>query len=149
MKILFLHGLESRPGGAKPNALRDAGHEVIEPTLPRNDWRASVQAAKDAYTEHTPEVVVGSSRGGAVAMAADLPAKKLVLIAPAWKKYCPNCTIAPNTTILHSPEDKIIAFADSGLLSRMYGAELVMAGDNHRMNDGGALNKLLQVVGNT
>tara|TARA_B100001250_G_scaffold294829_1_gene256401 strand:+ start:300 stop:749 length:450 start_codon:yes stop_codon:yes gene_type:complete len=146
MKVLFLHGLESKPGGTKPNALKDAGYDVIEPSLPRNDWQTSVQRAVEAFEEHSPDVVVGSSRGGAVAMAANLPARKLVLIAPAWKKYCPGCTIGPNTTILHSPEDKVIAFSDSGLLSKMFGAELVIVGDDHRMNDSGALNKLIQTV---
>jgi predicted alpha/beta hydrolase family esterase len=149
MKVLFLHGLESKPGGRKPSALKNAGFDVIEPALPRNDWNASVEAAIDAYEEHTPDIVVGSSRGGAVAMAANLPAKKLVLIAPAWKKYCPNCTIAPNTTILHSPEDRVIAFSDSRLLSKMYNAELIMVGADHRMNDSSALDKLIQAVNNS
>jgi len=66
MKILFLHGLESKPGGSKPKALAAAGHEVIEPRLSRDDWQGSVDAAKDAYEEHLPDAVVGSSRGGAV-----------------------------------------------------------------------------------
>ncbi len=51
MKILFLHGLESKPGGSKPKALAAAGHEVIEPQLSRDDWQGSVDAAKDAYEE--------------------------------------------------------------------------------------------------
>ncbi len=100
MKILFLHGLESKPGGSKPKALdAAAGHEVIEPQLSRDDWQGSVDAAKDAYEEHLPAAVVGSSRGGAVAMAAQLPLGKMVLIAPAWKKYCPTCPIPRNNDI--------------------------------------------------
>jgi len=146
MKILFLHGLESKPGGTKSTALSDAGHEVVEPALSKNDWAGSVKAAIEAYNEHSPDVVVGSSRGGAVAMAANLPARKMILIAPAWKKYCPGCTISPNTIILHSPEDKVISYSDSKLLSKMYGAELIMAGDNHRMNDSDALSRLTQII---
>ena len=149
MKILFLHGLNSTPGGQKPTTLSNAGHEVIEPYLPSNNWVDSVSMAQEAYDEEQPDIVVGSSRGAAVAMAADMTAHKMILIAPAWKRYCPNCTISPNTTILHSPEDKIIAFADSELLSKMYGAELVIAGDDHRMNDSGALAKLMQTIDNS
>jgi len=149
MKILFLHGLESTPGGQKPTTLSNAGHEVIEPYLPANNWVDSVAAAQEAYDEEKPDIVVGSSRGGAVAMSADLPVSKMILIAPAWKKYCPTCTISPNTTILHSPEDDVISFADSRLLSKMYGAELVIAGTDHRMNDSGALSKLMQVIDNS
>lgn len=79
-------------------------------------------------------------------MAADLPARKMILIAPAWKKYCPTCTISPSTTILHSPDDEVIAFADSRLLSKMFGAELIIGGTDHRMNDSGALTKLIQAI---
>lgn len=49
MKILFLHGWTSVPGGRKPTFLTNAGHTVLNPL-------------------HHPDVVVGSSRGGAVAM---------------------------------------------------------------------------------
>ena len=148
MKVLFLHGLESTPGGRKPTILSNAGYEVIEPILPSNSWSESVAAAQEAYDAEQPDIVVGSSRGGAVAMAANLPARKMVLIAPAWKKYCPTCTISPNTTILHSPDDDVIAFADSRLLSKMFGAELVIAGSDHRMNDSGAMDKLMQTINN-
>ena len=148
MKVLFLHGLESTPGGRKPTTISNAGYEVIEPSLPSTSWVDSVNAAQEAYDTEQPDVVVGSSRGGAVAMAADMSPRKMILIAPGWKKYCPNCTIAPTTTILHSPEDEIISFADSRLLSKMYGAELVITGDDHRMNDSGALDKLIQTVNN-
>jgi len=149
MKILFLHGLESKPGGQKPTILSNAGYEVIEPFLPSDSWGDSINAAEEAYAEEQPDIIVGSSRGGAVAMAANLPARKMILIAPAWKKYCPTCTISPNTTILHSPDDDVIAFADSRLLSKMYDAELVIAGTDHRMNDSGALSKLMQVIDNS
>ena len=149
MKVLFLHGLESTPGGKKPTTISDAGYEVIEPSLPSTSWADSVSAAQEAYDAEQPDIVVGSSRGGAVAMAADLSPRKMILIAPAWKKYCPNCTISPTTTILHSPEDDVISFADSRLLSKMYGAELVIAGDDHRMNDSGALAKMMQAIDNS
>ncbi len=149
MKVLFLHGLESTPGGRKPTTISNAGYEVIEPSLPSTSWVDSVNAAQEAYDAEQPDVVVGSSRGGAVAMAADMSPRKMILIAPAWKKYCPNCTIAPTTTILHSPEDEVISFADSRLLSKMYGAELVIAGDDHRMNDSGALANLIQAIDNS
>jgi hypothetical protein len=139
MKILFLHGLESKPGGSKPKALAAAGHEVIEPQLSRDDWQGSVDAAKDAYEEHLPAAVVGSSRGGAVAMAAQLPLGKMVLIAPAWKKYCPTCPIPPGTTTLLSRRHDVITHDDSRLLSKMYGAKLISVGSDHRMNDSEAL----------
>jgi predicted alpha/beta hydrolase family esterase len=148
MKILFLHGKESKPGGKKAVFLEMAGHTVLNPLLPKNDWNESVKIARQIYKEEEPDIVVGSSRGGAVAMAANLPTRKMILIAPAWKKYCPACTISPNTTILHSPEDKVISFADSGLLSKMFGAKLIMTGIDHYMNDETALKQLSHAVDN-
>ena len=146
MKILFLHGLESKPGGTKPKALEAAGHEVIEPRLSKEDWEGSVAAAREAYEEHSPDAIVGSSRGGAVAMAAQLPLNKMVLVAPAWKKYCPTCTISPETVILHSRQDDVISFDDSRLLSQMYGAQLISVGSDHRMNDSEALTAIVSAV---
>jgi hypothetical protein len=33
MKILFLHGWQSTPGGVKPTFLKDHGHTVLNPLL--------------------------------------------------------------------------------------------------------------------
>ena len=37
--------------------------------------------------KHQPQVVVGSSRGGAVAINIESGEAKLVLLCSAWKKY--------------------------------------------------------------
>ena len=64
MRILFLHGWTSVTGGVKPTFLKDHGHTVFNPKLPEE----AVQIAQDEFDKHKPHVVVGSSRGGAVAM---------------------------------------------------------------------------------
>ncbi len=71
MRILFLHGWQSVPGGVKPTYLAQHGHEVINPALPHDDFADAVCIAQAAFDNHQPAVVVGSSRGGAVAMAID------------------------------------------------------------------------------
>ena len=38
MKILFLHGWTSVPGGLKPSFLKEHGHEVLNPALPDEDF---------------------------------------------------------------------------------------------------------------
>ena len=68
MKILFLHGWHSVVGGVKPTYLKDAGHQVINPALDNDDFELAVRAGQAEYDEHHPDVIVGSSRGGAVAM---------------------------------------------------------------------------------
>ena len=64
MKILYCHGHEGSPQGRKVTALRDAGHEVIAPSLPKDDFERSVQIARAALQSSRPDVLVGSSRGG-------------------------------------------------------------------------------------
>src|SRR5262245_60856955 len=102
MKILFCHGLEGSPHGRKVSALRGAGHEVIAPSLPKHDLGQSVRLARAAMQSSRPEVIVGSSRGGAVAMriAGDGLAP-LVLLAPAWRHNGTAPAVRKDTIILH------------------------------------------------
>ena len=76
MKVLFLHGWQSVPGGVKPTFLNDHGHEVV-----------------------------GSSRGGAVAMNISSGESRLVLLCPAWDKYGSARAVKPDTVILHNRAD--------------------------------------------
>ena len=138
MKVLLLHGKESQPGGAKAQAIEDAGHELINPDL-RTGWAEAVQTAQDAVDEHNPDIVVGSSRGGALAMNIDTNGAPRVLIAPAWKMFGSANTVPGGTVILHSPADDIILFEDSEELVANSGAKLVAVGSNHRMSDSEAL----------
>ncbi len=142
MKILFLHGLESSPNSSKATFLRGKGHEVIAPELDPNDWDQSVLAARQALVGHKPDVVVGSSRGGAVAMAARAKVP-LVLVAPAWIKYAPWATVTSRTTVIHSIDDAVIPFEHSEKMKRVFGVKLIEAGMSHRMSDLDALAAIL------
>ena len=121
MKILFLHGWQSVPGGVKPTFLARHGHQVVNPKLPDDDFGGAVRTAQAEFDEHRPAVVVGSSRGGAVAMNLDSGAAKLVLLCPAWKKYGKARAVKPGTMILHSRADDVVPFADSEELVRNSG----------------------------
>ncbi len=63
MKILFLHGWQSVPGGVKPTYLAQHGHDVINLKLPDEDFAEAVRIAQAELHKHRPDVVVGSSRG--------------------------------------------------------------------------------------
>src|SRR5271167_4890842 len=108
MKILLLHGWQSVPGGVKPTFLAQHGHEVINPKLPDEDFNEAVQIAQAEFDMHQPQVVVGSSRGGAVAMNINSGEARLVLLCPAWKRWGTAKTVKKNTTILHSRADEVI-----------------------------------------
>ena len=59
------------PGGLKPTCLNDHGHEVLNPALPEDDFDPAVAIARAEYNRGQPGVVVGSSRGRAVAVNID------------------------------------------------------------------------------
>jgi hypothetical protein len=86
VKILFLHGWQSVPGGVKPTYLAQHGHEVINQKLPDEDFEQAVKIAQEEFDKHRPQVIVGSSRGGAVAMNISSGDARLVLLCLAWKK---------------------------------------------------------------
>ena len=138
MRILFLHGWQSVPGGVKPSYLSHNGHEVSNPALPDDDFAAAVQIAQAEYDQHRPAVIVGSSRGGAVAMNLDSGDTPLVLLCPAWKKYGAASAVKKDTTVLHSRADDVVPFADSEELARNSGlpaSALIEVGDDHRLAD--------------
>ncbi len=135
MVILFLHGWHSVPGGVKPTYLKDHGHTVINPALDDDDFDAAVRTAQEAFDQHQPQVVVGSSRGGAVAMNINSGTAKLVLLCPAWKKWGTAKTVRPDTVILHSRADDVIPFADSEELAANSRATLIEVGSDHRLAD--------------
>lgn len=147
MKILFLHGWQSVPGGVKPSFLAEHGHTVLNPALPNEDFDEAVRIAQAEFDRHHPDVIVGSSRGGAVAMnvqAADTP---LVLLCPAWKKWGAVKQVQATTTILHSRADDVIPFAHSEELakaSRLPAQSLVEIGNDHRLADPEPLRAMLQ-----
>lgn len=141
--ILFLHGWRSVPGGVKPTYLKGHGHTVINPALDDDNFEAAVRTAQEAFDRHQPEVVVGSSRGGAVAMNINSVNAKLVLLCPAWKNWGSAKTVRPNTVILHSRADEVIPFADSEELASLSGARLIEVGHDHRLADPEALAVML------
>jgi hypothetical protein len=149
MKLLFLHGWQSTPGGLKPTYLKDHGHEVLNPALPDDAFDAAVRIAQAEYDQHKPDVVVGSSRGGAVAMNIDSGDTPVVLLCPAWKTWGTATTVKPNTTILHSRADETVPFADSEELVRNSGLQdsaLIEIGTEHRLADEESLEAMLSAV---
>ena len=92
MKILFLHGWRYIVDGVKPTHLKQAGHEMLNPALDDDDYEQAVRTAQAEYDQNEPDVIVGSSRGGVVAMNIDSGDTPLVLLCPAWKNWLPIVT---------------------------------------------------------
>jgi len=146
VKILFLHGWQSVPGGVKPTFLAESGHTVFNPTLPDEDFEQAVHVSQEEFQRHKPDVVVGSSRGGAVAMNIEVGDRRLVLLCPAWRKYGRMRTAKLGTTILHSRADNVVTFSDSEELIRRSGlpqSALIAIGADHRLADPDSLQAML------
>jgi pimeloyl-ACP methyl ester carboxylesterase len=146
MKILFLHGWNSVPGGLKPTFLASHGHEIINPKLPDEDFEQALAIAQAEFDRHLPPVVVGSSRGGAIAMNLACPDARLVLLCPAWKKWGAVRTVKPGTVILHSPADDVVPFAHSEELVRnsvLPMSSLIVVGTDHRLAEAAPLEAML------
>jgi len=146
MKILFLHGWHSVPGGVKPSYLAQQGHEVMNPALDDDDFEEAVCTAQAEYDSHRPDVIVGSSRGGAVAMNIDSGSTPLVLLCPAWKRWGTAKSVEPGTVILHAEDDEEIPIAESRELVQASGlpdSALVVVGNDHRLADPEPLQAML------
>jgi alpha-beta hydrolase superfamily lysophospholipase len=147
MRILLLHGWNSVPGGVKPTYLKAHGHVVLNPQLPDEDFEEAVRFAQAEFDRHRPDVVVGSSRGGAVAMNINSGEARLVLLCPAWKRWGTAKTVKKDTAILHSRADDVVPFADSEELVRNSGlpaSALVEIGTDHRLADPEPLEAMLR-----
>jgi hypothetical protein len=146
MKIRFLHGWHSVPVGVKPSYLVQHGAEVTNPALDDNFARA-VHTAQAEYERHRRDVIVGSSRGCAVAMNIDSGSTPLVLLCPAWRRWGTATTVKPGTVILHSEADDVIPIADSRELLRASGLPewaLIVVGTDHRLADSEPLKAMLE-----
>jgi hypothetical protein len=146
MRILFLHGWRSVPGGVKPTYLKNHGHDVINPQLDDEDFDAAVKVAQAEYDQHRPDIIVGSSRGGAVALNLESRQTPLVLLCPAWKNWGSVKTLKSNSVILHSRSDDVIPFGDSEELvsgSKLPSGTLIEVGHDHRLADEQSLEVML------
>jgi predicted esterase len=84
-----------------------------------------------------PDIVIGSSQGGAVAIASAslFPKARFILAAPAWKIFNVKPQIPANTFILHGTKDMQVPIGDSEELAHMTGAKLIpIKGAGHNIS---------------
>ena len=146
LKVLFLHGLESRPGGTKPSYLEKLGYEVLNPALPKSSWSESQRIAQELIENEKPDVIVGSSRGGAIAMSLDYDLIPLVLISPAWERFNIDPVVPRSSVVLAPKEDKIVPTQLSKKLSEDNSCAFIQCGEDHRMSSSDALEAMADAV---
>jgi pimeloyl-ACP methyl ester carboxylesterase len=145
--VVFSHGKESGPWGAKITAMARVARELnlaVESVDYRgmDDPAARVEKLLSVCRELNRQVVlVGSSMGGHVAAAAAsrLDTAALFLLAPAFympgfEKYTPQNVAVP-TVIVHGWHDDIVPVDNSIRWAREHRATLHILDSDHRLED--------------
>lgn len=120
-KVLFVHGLEGSPQGAKARLFAEH-FEAQTPAMDTSDFEACVAVQRAAIEAFRPDVLVGSSFGGAVAVALLAAAAwrgPTLLLAQAAVHYDPAATLPKDVTVwlVHGTGDTLIPVEHSHRLA--------------------------------
>lgn len=139
-RVLFIHGLESSPQGTKARLLAEH-FETLTPAMDTADFEGCVRRQADAIRRFRPDVVVGSSFGGAVAVALlqrGLWRGPTLLLAQAAVEQGlrPELPTGARVWIVHGERDELVPPASSRRLARSGSPGLVRLlaiDDDHRL----------------
>ena len=122
LRVQFIHGLESSPQGAKAQLL--ARHFTARtPAMDTHDFEGSAAVQAAALRDFEPHVLVGSSYGGAIAVALlqrGLWRGPTLLLAQAALRRGQPAVLPHDVTVwlVHGTRDAIIDPEDSRTLAR-------------------------------
>jgi hypothetical protein len=122
LRVQFIHGLESSPQGVKAQLL--ARHfTALTPAMDTRDFEASVAVQSAALRAFDPHVLVGSSYGGAIAVALlqrGLWRGPTLLLAQAALRRGQPAVLPDGVAVwlVHGTRDAIIDPEDSRVLAR-------------------------------
>jgi hypothetical protein len=140
-RVQFVHGLESGPQGSKAVYLAAHFPDAVTPAMNTQDFEASLQVQHAAIQAQAPDVLVGSSFGGAVAVALlqrELWRGPTLLLAPAVKHFGLAVRLPENVrvVIVHGTRDDVVDIETSRLLAKTGSAglvEMIELDDEHRL----------------
>jgi predicted esterase len=152
-RVQFIHGLEGSPQGAKARFLAEH-FEAHAPAMDTGDFAASVGEQARALRELRPDVLIGSSFGGAVAL--ELIARgefrgPSLLLAPAVRLLGsePSLPGDMRVVIVHGLRDDVVDIEGSRRLARTGSPGLVRldeVDDDHRLGSLLATGRLAELV---
>lgn len=122
LRVLFIHGQEGSPQGNKARALA-AAFETATPAMDTSNFEACVALHAEKIRRFEPDVVVGSSFGGAVAVAL-LQREQwngpTLLLAQAALRLGLRAQLpaAVRVWMVHARGDDVVPIADSRRLAR-------------------------------
>ena len=117
LRVQFIHGLEGSPRGNKARYLAEH-FEAVTPAMDTSDFEACVDVQARSLESFPPDVLVGSSFGGAVAVALlerGLWRGPTLLLAQAALLYRKEARLPPDVGVwlVHGIADDVVDVADS------------------------------------
>jgi hypothetical protein len=142
LRVLFIHGLESSPQGAKARVLAEA-FDARTPAMDTRNFEACVSQQAEEIERFAPDVVVGSSFGGAVAVALlqrGLWRGPTLLLAQAAASQglAPTLPKGRRIWLVHGARDDLVPVETSRRLARTGSPRLVRwieVDDDHRLTE--------------
>ncbi len=153
LKVQFIHGLEGSPQGNKARLLGEH-FDARTPAMDTSDFEGCVAVQRACLAEFEPEVLVGSSFGGAVAVALlqrGVWRGPTLLLAQAAERLGLEPVLPDGVPIriVHGLRDQVVDPEDSRRLAAAGSAgwvRLTLVDDDHSLSDSVASGALLEWV---
>lgn len=153
IRVQFIHGLEGSPAGAKAQ-LFAAHFTALTPAMDTHDFPACVELQARTLVSFRPDVLVGSSFGGAIAVAllqrGDWHGPTL-LLAQAARHYGLPARLPEGVHVwlVHGQRDDLVDIEDSRALARTGTpglVRLIEVDDDHSLSATVASGRLVEIV---